>query len=202
MRILLTCILIVAGAVLLQAAPGNGRGKTVIPPNVPAKFNSWEMVWLKGALSEEFVLNRLKEIATDFARGKDGRMLTVPECRSRTREIRRLAQYYFLEVDSGISRAWILHLVKYSEALTKAQEKIHFFVMNKRTNSPEYRQWYDYYNKIAADMRKRIAKPVKVTDRKRLANLAKIKKAVVERELARELAKKDKAPKLDEKNLK
>ena len=201
MRKSLIFFLILGCAVGLSAAPEKSK-KAIIPADVPKQFSSQESIWLKGALTEEVLIRRLKAIAADFSRGKNGRMLTVPECRNRTRELQRYAKYYFLEVDSGISRAWILHLVKYTEALTKAQEKIHFFVMNKRTNSPEYRQWYDYYNKIATDMRKRIAKPVKVTDRKRLANLAKIKKAVIARELAKDQADKEKAPKLDEKNLK
>lgn len=198
MRKLLICFLVLGCAAMGFAAPKKSK-KSAIPADVPVQFSSQESIWLKDALSEEMLLSRLKVIAADFSKGKNGRMLTVPECRSRTRELHRYAKYYFMESDSGLSRSWLLAMIKYTQALTKAQEKINFLVMNNRTDSDEYRQWYGYYNKTVNDMKKWIAKPVKVTDRRKLAELAKIKKAVIARELA---AEQQNSTNLDKKNLK
>ena len=197
MRTILICFLILTCAAGLCAAP-NGKGnKKAIPADVPKQFSSLETVWLKSKLSEEFILTRSKAIASEFSGGKNGKMLTVPECRSRTRELQRFAKYYFMEVDSGLSKTWVQRMIKYTEALTKAQEKIQYFIMNKQTDKPEYRQWYDYYQKTAKQYRGVAMKPIRVVDRKKLGELGKIKKAVVERLLAEEQAKLEKAPKLD-----
>ncbi len=202
MRTILICFLILTCAAGLCAAPGGKGNKKAIPADVPKQFSSLETVWLKSKLSEEFLLARAKAIASEFARGKNGKMLTVPECRSRTRELQRFAKYYFMEVDSGLSKTWVQRMIKYTEALTQAQEKIQYFIMNNQTGTDEYRQWYDYYTKNSKQYWNIAQKPIRILDRKKLAELGRIKKAVIERELASEQTKLEKAPKLDEKKLK
>ena len=196
MRTILIGSLAFVCAAGLCAAPG-GKNKKTIPADVPKQFSSLESVWLKSKLSDEFLLTRMKAIAVEFSKGKDGRMLTAPECRSRTRELQRYARYYFMESDSGLSRAWLQRAIKCTEGMTRVQEKLQFFIMNKQTGSDEYRQWYDHYTKNARLYWNICQKPVKITDRRKLAEMAKIKKLVVERLLAEEQAKLEKAPKLD-----
>jgi hypothetical protein len=55
---------------------------------------------------------------------------------------------------------------------------------------------YDYYAQTARQYRTIAMKPLKVTDRKKIAELGKIKKAVVERFLAEEQARRENALKL------
>ena len=198
MRLRMILLLAAFAATSMSAAPK--KPKVEIPADVPKQFVGRDAVWLRSGLSEEYLVDRLKNIANDFVRGKSGRMLTVPECQSRTSELRKIAAYYFFETDCGISRKWMLKNVEFTEALTKAQSKLHFLILNKQTATDEYRQWYEYYRKTAGDFARRVAKPVKVkiADKKSLALQLKIKKAVLERELAAEQAKKESAVKLDD----
>ena len=174
------------------------KNKVDIPANVPKQFVGREAAWLKNGLPEEYLISRLKNIAKDFSQGKSGRMLTVAECQARSAELKRIAAYYFFEADTEISRAWMQGTVKFADALTGAQDRLLFLIANKQTASDEYRQWYEYYRKTVEDFTKLIAKPIRIKDKKRLARMLKIKKAVLERELAAEQAKRDSAPKLDD----
>ena len=200
MRTILIGSLAFVCAAVLCAAPG-GKNKKTIPADVPKQFSSLESVWLKSKLSDEFLLTRMKAIAVEFSKGKDGRMLTAPECRSRTRELQRYARYYFMESDSGLSRAWLQRAIKCTEGMTRAQEKLQFFIMNKQTGSDEYRRWYEYYTKTARLYWNICQKPVKITDRRKLSEMARVKKLVLARELARDQVKNNKKPVLDDKKL-
>ncbi len=192
-------LLCIAAAGILPLAAAPGKQKKAIPEDVPKTFSVKEKTWVKSALSEEFLLSRTSEVAKEFLQQKE---LHIPKLKLAIQELKSYEKYYFLECDSKISRRWVKQNIAFAEALLKAKAKMNFLIMNKQTASPEYRQWYDYYAKTAKQYWNVSQKPVKVTDRKRLADLAKIKKAVVERELAREQANQAKVPKLNEKKLK
>lgn len=187
----ITLCLAVAAVCPLWAAPAQ---KTVIPADVPKNFSAREKAWLKSALSDEFLLERTGAIAKDFLQNKD---LQIPRLKLAIQELKAYDKYYFLEYDSKISRRWVRQNIAFAEALLKAKAKMNFLIMNKQTDKPEYRQWYDYYQKTAKQYRGVAMKPIRVVDRKKLGELGKIKKAVVERLLAEEQAKLEKAPKLD-----
>lgn len=179
----------------LGAAPAQ---KTVIPADVPKNFSAREKAWIKSALSDEFLLERTGAIAKEFLQNKN---LQIPRLKLAIQELKAYEKYYFLEYDAKISRRWIKQNIAFAEALLKTKAKINFLVMNKQTGSDEYRRWYEYYTKTARQYRTIAGKPVRVVDRRKIAELGKIKKAVVERLLAAEKASRENAPKLDEKKL-
>ena len=183
-RYWITLCLAVLTVLPLGAAPVK---KTVIPEDVPKNFSAREKAWLKSALSEEFLLERTSAIAREFLQSRD---LQIPRLKLAIQELKAYEKYYFLEYDSKISRRWIRQNIAFAEALLKARAKMNFLVMNKQTDKPEYRQLYDYYVQTARQYRGIAAKPVRVVDRKRIVELGKIKKAVVEQLLAAEGAPK------------
>ena len=184
LRYWITLCLAVLTVLPLGAAPVR---KTVIPEDVPKNFSAREKAWLKSALSEEFLLERTSAIAREFLQSKD---LQIPRLKLAIQELKAYEKYYFLEYDSKISRRWIRQNIAFAEVLLKARAKMNFLVMNKQTDKPEYRQLYDYYVQTARQYRGIAAKPVRVVDRKRIVELGKIKKAVVEQLLAAEGAPK------------
>ena len=184
LRYWITLCLAVLTVLPLGAAPVK---KTVIPEDVPKNFSAREKAWLKSALSEEFLLERTSAIAREFLQSRD---LQIPRLKLAIQELKAYEKYYFLEYDSKISRRWIRQNIAFAEALLKARAKMNFLVMNKQTDKPEYRQLYDYYVQTARQYRGIAAKPVRVVDRKRIVELGKIKKAVVEQLLAAEGAPK------------
>ena len=184
LRYWITLCLALLTVLPLGAAPVK---KTVIPEDVPKNFSAREKAWLKSALSDEFLLERTSAIAREFLQSKD---LQIPRLKLAIQELKAYEKYYFLEYDSKISRRWIRQNIAFAEALLKARAKMNFLVMNKQTDKPEYRQLYDYYVQTARQYRGIAAKPVRVVDRKRIVELGKIKKAVVEQLLAAEGAPK------------
>ena len=184
LRYWITLCLALLTVLPLGAAPVK---KTVIPEDVPKNFSAREKAWLKSALSDEFLLERTSAIAREFLQSKD---LQIPRLKLAIQELKAYEKYYFLEYDSKISRRWIRQNIAFAEALLKARAKMNFLVMNKQTDKPEYRQLYDYYVQTARQYRGIAAKPVRVVDRKRIVELGKIKKAVVEQLLAAEEAPK------------
>lgn len=184
LRYWITLCLALLTVLPLGAAPVK---KTVIPEDVPKNFSAREKAWLKSALSDEFLLERTSAIAREFLQSRD---LQIPRLKLAIQELKAYEKYYFLEYDSKISRRWIRQNIAFAEALLKARAKMNFLVMNKQTDKPEYRQLYDYYVQTARQYRGIAAKPVRVVDRKRIVELGKIKKAVVEQLLAAEEAPK------------
>ena len=191
--------LFTASCMLLAAPPRKKTPvKMEIPKDVPAEFKGRESQWLYSALSEEYLVERMTAIADDFKKGRNGKMLTVPECKLCSMEVERFGKYYFFESDSGVQIAWQKSCLKYTQALTKAQEKIRYLVISGQTGSEEYRQWYEYYKKTAGDFARLAAKPAKSVNRQKIASLNRIKKVVLEREKAKEEARKNAGPKLDD----
>ena len=188
----LIILLAVLAVLPLEAAP---RQKGTIPADVPKDdFTDLEKGWIKSALSEEFLLERTTVIAKNFLQNKN---LQIPRLKLDIQELKAYEKYYFLEYDSKISRRWVKQNIAFAEALLKAKAKMNFFIVNEQTAKPEYRQWYDYYTKTAKQYWSIAKKPVKVVDRRKLAELGRIKKLVVEQMLAAEQTKSEKAPKLD-----
>ena len=189
----LTLCLAVITVLPLAAAPK--EKKFVIPADVPKSFNSQEMVWVKSALSQEKLQEDIAAVAKEFLQSKE---LHIGKLQLKVRKLEAYEKYYFLEYDTQISRRWVVQNVAFAKALLNARSKMNNLAARKKTGSDEYRKWYDYYKVTAKQYWTISRKPRKFTDRRKLSELGKIKEAV----LARELAKKDKAPKLDEKNLK
>ena len=180
----------------LSAAPKGKKG--TIPADVPQTFSAREKAWLKSALSDEFLLERTKAIAREFVQQKE---LHIPRLKLAIQELKTYEKYYFLEHDSKISRRWVVQNIAFAEALLKAKAKMNFLIMRKQTGSDEYRRWYEYYTKTAKQYWTISQRPVKITDRRKLSEMARVKKLVLARELAREQSENDKKPVLDDKKL-
>lgn len=178
----------------LSAAPKGKKG--TIPEDVPKTFSPREQAWLRGALSEKMLLERINIIAKEILQNKD---LHISKLKLDIQELKNYEKYYFLEHDSGISRRWIKQNIDFAEALLKTKAMMNRLILNKQTGSDEYRQWYEYYGKTARQYKAIVQKPLKATNKRKLAELAKIKKAVIARELA---AEQQNSTNLDEKNLK
>ena len=186
----LTLCLAVITVLPLEAAPKSKEN--IIPKDVPQPFPAREQAWLRGALSEKMLLERINIIAKEILQNKELHKMAI-------QELKNYEKYYFLEYDSGISRKWIEQNIDFAEALLKTKAMMNRLILDEKTGSDEYRQWYEYYQKTAKQYWAIAQKPVKVTNRKRLSELAKIKKAVLARELAKE---QQNSTALDEKKLK
>lgn len=193
---------ITVGLALLAALPllaAPPRQKTAIPADVPQNFTPQEKVWVKNGLSDELLQQQVSAVAKAFLQQKD---LHISKLKLEIQKLKALEKYYFLEFDTKISRRWLKQNIAFAEALLKARAKMNFLIVNKQTGSDEYRRWYDYYSKTSKQYWTVSRRPIKITDRRYLGRMNRIKKAVVERELAKEQAQDAKKPVLDEKKLK
>lgn len=193
----LTLCLAVITVLPLAAAPK--EKKFVIPADVPKSFNSQEMVWVKSALSQEKLQEDIAAVAKEFLQSKE---LHIGKLQLKIQKLKALEKYYFLEFDTKISRRWVVQNVAFAKALLNARSKMNNLAARKKTGSDEYRRWYEYYTKTARQYWTVSRRPIKITDRRYLGRLARIKKAVLERELAKEQAQDAKKPVLDEKKFK
>ena len=174
-RMLTACLTL---GVLIQCAAAPQRGGT-ITGGAPQKYTAEETTWLKTGLSDSLVESSLKNWAKQLLSGKNGEPLSAAEIKLYTQRLKRWTQYYFVEHDTKISRAWLTGCGKYLEALGNARAKIRELEANRKNDQPEYRKWTDYYLQTAKQFSQIVQKPAKISDREMLSALGREKQAVL-----------------------
>ena len=176
------CRMLIAGLTLgvlihCAAAPQSRGGSAT--GGAPQKYTAEETNWLKTGLSDNLVESSLKNWAKQLLSGKDGEPLSAAEIKLYSQRVKRWTQYYFVEHDTKISRAWLTGCGKYIEALGSARAKIRELETNRKTDQPEYRKWTSYYQQTAKQFSQIVQKPAKISDRELLSALGREKQAVL-----------------------
>lgn len=147
---------------------------------VPQKFSAVELEWVKSGLSPVTVSSKLRMWADRLREGGSGGKAVSPtKIRSYKSRLKSWADYYFVEHDTGISRAWLAGCVKYLEALDTARSKIQNLEMRRETGQEEYRKWVDYYRRTSQQFHEIVQKPVRADDRALISALAREKQELL-----------------------
>ncbi len=170
---------LLAGFSVLAAPPRTSTGAAKAPAGMP-KFSKEEEIWIRDSLSQDTVTAYLADCAEQLVQGSKGEPLPPSQIRFYAAKVRRWEKYYFFEHDTKISRPWLGNVIKFFDALAAAREKIVDLRIQKKTETEEFRKWQDYYQKTAATFRDAVRKPIIVTDKEKLSDLGRQKKAVVE----------------------
>ncbi len=146
----------------------------------PKEFSAVELEWVKSGLSPATVSSELRMWADRLRDSGDVKKVMSPtEIWLHATQVKRWADYYFVEHDTGISRAWLTGCAKYLDALGTARSKIRDLEMRRETGQEEYRKWVDYYRRTSQQFHEIVQKPVRADDRALISALAREKQELL-----------------------